>query len=388
MSRISLVQQYDNKDVIQQIYDLKDRQTTLEETQEGFQSSVDNAVQQAQTATQTAQNAENTAQNALETAQGFADDIAQVQSDISQAEQDIQTVEGNLDELETTVDGTVASGAVVTTATTAILRLTKVNNSTTDSDIPLASGTVTGMMTAQTYNGIVQLQDRVTALEASQNVYYVTFASDDPSQLEITTAFQTAASRAPQAGDYATDIGRGLTYGYDGTQWIKVESGQIPAFTNASAGLIKGNGTDAGTVFAEADGTGSVNGWDTLVQNVQNNTTSIGSPSDPASATGSLYARIADNATDITNNTADIATKQNIITAVTVTLLSTAWNDNQQTQAAANVTANNIIWVSPSVTSFDAYGEAGIRAIAQGAGTITFQCTDVPTEDISVEVVA
>ena len=34
-----------------------------------------------------------------------------------------------------------------------------------------------------------------------------------------------------------------------------------------------------------------------------------------------------------------------------------------------------------------AYAEAGILAVAQGAGTLTFQCSTVPEADIAVNII-
>jgi hypothetical protein len=45
------------------------------------------------------------------------------------------------------------------------------------------------------------------------------------------------------------------------------------------------------------------------------------------------------------------------------------------------VTANNTIIVSPAPASFIAYGEAQIRATAQGAGTVTFTCGITPASN-------
>ena len=343
MVRISVVEQYDNKDVIQQVYSLKGKMDTLEGSLDGANENASQALANSQ----------------------------QAQPRVDTLETDVTNVEEQVDQAQADADVSVTTGSIVTTATTAQLKLIRNNSSENTTDVPLASGSVTGMMTAQTYNGIVQLQDRVSALEASQNVYYVVFTSSTPSQSEITTAFTTASGRAPQSGDYCTDIAKALTYGYNGTTWIKVESGQIPAFTNESAGLIKGNGSEAGTVFAEADGTGSVNGWDTLTGNVATNTSNIGTMQG-----------------QITQLQTDVAGKQEDLTPVTVMLTVAGWSSSQQTQPATNVTADNIVWVSPTPESFDAYGEAGIRAIAQGAGTITFQCKTVPTVEITVEVVA
>lgn len=307
MSRISLVEQYDNKDVIQQIYKLKDDQGKLEERQRSVEGSLDSAVTKAD----------------------------QALTESGQARTDA----GNA----------VASAVVETTASTAKLKLTKNNRSQAETDIPLASGVQAGMMGASTYNGLVQLGDRVSALENKQNVYYVTFSSSSPSQSEITTAFTTASGRAPRTGDYCTDIGKNLTYGYDGTQWIEVTGSNVPAFTNEVGGIIKGDASTPGKVFAEADGTGSVNGWDALNQQVQG--------------------------------------KQDDLTAQIITLTSTAWSDKSQTVDVTGVTASSLVFVSPSPASFDVYGSSGVRATAQADGTLTFTCSKVPATDVSVQVV-
>lgn len=211
---------------------------------------------------------------------------------------------------------------------------------------PIASGTQSGFMNAQTFNGIRQLQDRVTALEQGQNIYYATFASDNPTQEELTTAFQTASGRAPTAGDYITDIGKNITYGYNGTEWVKVESGVTPVFTNASAGLIKGNDQD-GTVFAEADGTGSVKGWDELVSVVNG--------------------------------------KQAKLNATNITLTSAGWveTDGQlrQSVAIAGMTSDAIVWAGKDPLNTD-YDTFGVTAIGQSEGFLTFKVDLLPGNDI------
>ena len=92
----------------------------------------------------------------------------------------------------------------------------------------------------------------------------------------------------------------------------------------------------------------------------------------------------------MTGLSADIMTKNDKLVAVTVTLTASGWDSSALTQtvSASNVTAGNIVWVSPAPASFDAYGKAGIRATAQGAGTITFTCTKIPAVEMTVEVVA
>ena len=73
---------------------------------------------------------------------------------------------------------------------------------------------------------------------------------------------------------------------------------------------------------------------------------------------------------------------------VSVTLRASGWDANAKTQtvsvAGVTATANCIITAAPD--SYMAYSEAGVRCTAQGAGTLTFACETVPTEDVAANV--
>lgn len=354
MARISLVEQYDNKDVIQQIYLLKDGLETTQEQAQQANATATEALNSVGSAISTANQAIALAQPAYDTANAAQADATQALADAEQAQTD--------------ADNAIVSGQVTVDATSGSLVLTKGTGVAVTTPIPIASASQTGLMNAQTYAGLTTLDTRVSALEGKNTTVYVTFPNSDPDQATITSTFTTKAGRAPVAGDYAVDIAKNLTYGYDGTTWTKVGTDvSVPQFSLGTPGLIVGSDED-GTVFAETDGTGSVKGWDTLTNQV-------------TTIDGEVQTAQSD-ITALQNN------KQNTITAVTVTLTVAGWVENQQTVSASNVTADNIVWVSPAPTSFDTYAKAGIRAIAQGAGTITFQYTTVPTVELTVEVVA
>lgn len=72
--------------------------------------------------------------------------------------------------------------------------------------------------------------------------------------------------------------------------------------------------------------------------------------------------------------------------SITLTLAAADWADNSQTIAAAGVTADNTLIVSPAPDSFEAYTEAAVRATAQGADSISFRCSDTPAETLTVNV--
>ena len=371
MVRISLQEQYDNKDVIQQIKKLKDVTTSVNEVAENAYNSVQSVTDTANKALTDSADAKATADALKVTVDEHTTAIEQVKIEAEQALTD--------------ANDAFDQAGITQTAEAATITITRGTGLQEQIPFPIASSVQTGMMNAQTYAGIVNLTARVDKLEASKTVFYVTFSSTSPTDSELTSLFTTVSGRAPVAGDYLTDIAKSLTYGYNGTNWVKVEtSADIPVFTSETPGLIKGNTAD-GTVAAEVDGTGSINGWDNVKTTLNNHTESIGTIQ---SSLSTVQGTVATHDTEIANLNADVLTKNDKLNAVTVTLTVAGWSSNTQTVSASNVTADNIVWVSPAPASFDAYGKAGIRATAQAEGSITFTCTKAPTEEITVEVVA
>lgn len=71
---------------------------------------------------------------------------------------------------------------------------------------------------------------------------------------------------------------------------------------------------------------------------------------------------------------------------LTITIATSDWSNGTCTKTATGVTASNTVIVSPASTSYVAYGEAQVRATAQGANQITFTCTDEPSSALTVNV--
>ena len=75
---------------------------------------------------------------------------------------------------------------------------------------------------------------------------------------------------------------------------------------------------------------------------------------------------------------------------VTVTLGVAAWTGAeapfQQTVSVQGATATNVKVVSPAYASVDEYATCGVKAAAEGEGTITFACTTVPANDLTVNI--
>lgn len=73
-------------------------------------------------------------------------------------------------------------------------------------------------------------------------------------------------------------------------------------------------------------------------------------------------------------------------TSLSITIATSDWSGNTCTKTVSGVTASNTVIVSPASASYVAYGEAQVRATAQGANQITFTCTDVPSSAVTVNV--
>lgn len=82
-----------------------------------------------------------------------------------------------------------------------------------------------------------------------------------------------------------------------------------------------------------------------------------------------------------------IATKQDKLVTISVTLTTAWWSSNEQTVTATWVTADNTVIVSPDPSSLSDYTTGGIYCSAQGTDSLTFNCSLTPSSDIDVNVV-
>lgn len=392
MARISLKEQYDNKDVITQIYDLKDMSADNAEATANAQQTADTAIGQAEDAVAKAE-------SALAQTSEFDVRINTAQSDATLALEQAEDAQTDADKgiVDVAIETNEANGTLYT-KTNANVEVRK--------NIPLASSTQTGLMNAQTYQGLINLNTRVTALEAKKSTAYVVFTSNNPTQEEITQKFTAVVGRAPIAGDQVTDISKSLTYEYDGTTWIQTTA-PVANWSNETAGIIKGTSANGapGTLFAEEDGTGSVNGWDELNTTIANNYTTLAKAFSGYSIT-ELADRIqvqfdaVDGATSVseeipaaTDEKAGVLTASDwakftkgVIKAHTVTLALASWVGTSITVECPDVTAENVVFISPTSGSFLDYTASVIRASVQGAGTLTFICDSLPPGDVTVNV--
>ena len=73
---------------------------------------------------------------------------------------------------------------------------------------------------------------------------------------------------------------------------------------------------------------------------------------------------------------------------VTVTLTVAGWDADALTQtvSVSGATDTNVKVVSPAPASVDEYAACGVKAAAEGAGTIIFACTTAPENDLTVNI--
>lgn len=71
---------------------------------------------------------------------------------------------------------------------------------------------------------------------------------------------------------------------------------------------------------------------------------------------------------------------------ISATLLSSGWSSNAQTITVNGVTASNNVVVAPAPANMQDYIDCAIYCSAQAANQLTFNCTSVPSADITVNV--
>lgn len=154
------------------------------------------------------------------------------------------------------------------------------STSTENVVLPVASTTQAGVMNSSTFDAVTANTNNINAI--MNGAVAVTGLPASPSQSDLTTAWQTETGLTTlinRASVYDVTNDKVWTYYTNDTTWHAASNTSqvtINTFTNSSEGTIKGS-TNTGQVFAESDGTGSINGWDTLSNSVSTNTGNISS---------------------------------------------------------------------------------------------------------------
>ena len=76
-----------------------------------------------------------------------------------------------------------------------------------------------------------------------------------------------------------------------------------------------------------------------------------------------------------------------ILRKTTATLAAASWTSNTQTVTVTGLEATEDVLVSPAPASWTDWGTAGIRAVSQAAGSLTFECDTEPTSDLTAQII-
>lgn len=239
---------------------------------------------------------------AAETAERVASDNT-LQENISIETVARQDADNDLDDRLVTVEGiasTAVQPAIVNKVVMTDLSVNSTVNTTVQLDgikqnilsgststknivLPVASHSVAGVMNQATYDAVVNNTSNLNAI--MNGAVAVSGLSANPTQADITTAWQQETGLTTlinRASVYDTTNNKVWTYYLNDATWYAASNSAqvtINTFTNSSEGMIKGS-TTVGQVYAENDGTGSVNGWDALSNAVSINTSDIASLQD------------------------------------------------------------------------------------------------------------
>ena len=104
-------------------------------------------------------------------------------------------------------------------------------------------------------------------------------------------------------------------------------------------------------------------------------------------ADSNIQIQINDVQEQVESVQTEVESKQEQHSSSSVLLSASGWVDNSQTINVSKVTATNTIIVSPAPESRSGYAAANVFCSAQGEGTLTFICEEVPTESLAVNLV-
>lgn len=148
------------------------------------------------------------------------------------------------------------------------INLSTLYSSTVSNVLPLANDNRAGLMSVADYNSIRDLQNRVGRIEqkATRLMYDEKLY---PTAEDISVFVTNLGYEYPYDGIAVVIEGTNhIWHFYEGEiGWKDDGVDVVSVFTNDIAGIIKGSNL-SGKIYAETDGTGSVNGWDDLIAEV------------------------------------------------------------------------------------------------------------------------
>lgn len=224
-----------------------------------------------------------------------------ISQNVSSLEQELGTVSNDVDSINAAIDTTVMTDLTLNAgASTTVVQLdTAQKNLKTGQNVekniplPVANETQAGVMNSATFQAVSDNTDKINSL--LNGAVAVGGLSDSPSQSDLTNAWKQATSLSDlinRAQIYDTTNSKTWVYYTNDSTWHDLGGGtgpvEINQFTNSALGTVKGS-TKEGQIFAENDGTGSVNGWDALKASVDDATSKLSGIDAGAQKNAPLY---------------------------------------------------------------------------------------------------
>lgn len=149
--------------------------------------------------------------------------------------------------------------------------------------IPDATENRSGLMTSSTVKAITEMQEHINQLQnKTTRLLYDT--KTDPTAEDINSFVVGLGYISPFEGiAVVVDETFHIWHYYENDGWKDDGLDTVTNFTNEIPGIIQGS-TEDGKVFANADGTGSINGWDTVKENINSAIAKINNAVDLTSA--------------------------------------------------------------------------------------------------------
>lgn len=241
--------------------------TTIDEKLAAIQETVDDALEQVEQMGDTVSTLQKNTTNLEENLETVKADVASNATDIADNTNEITALQNRTVQTDTLVSGDESTVTVSKTTgnTTA--------SETTALPLPVASSTTAGVLNAATYNAIQENSEDLNSI--LNGAVAIEGIVADPTQEALTEAWKVATGLKElinRASIYDSSNEKVWYYYTNINEWKAVNNTTevtVSQFTNSTAGIIKGSEND-GQVFAEADTTGSVVGWDALKARVTN----------------------------------------------------------------------------------------------------------------------
>lgn len=270
----------------------------------------------------------------------------------------IETNKNKITELDTTLKTAINSVNITGNAESITHIATKIDGTTEEDALPIASEVKAGILSATSYksfsDGIAGLRQDVNALQDGSKIYELTGLTINATSSEITTKFvATYGQDKLKAGITAVQYDIGAQWKYTGTSWIIVGN-TVPVATNDSFGVVQGSTVD-GQIFVETNGQMSLNGYDTIKTDINNKQSQLTTTQLEAVNSGINSVKVGQIETNknaiatanenITQNTNDIADIQ------TSDIMTSGINSAKVKQIGDNATAIGTINASDVMKS-------------------------------------